>query len=57
MAEYVAQGALMEGMIQRMYYKEIYRYAKEKVLIFASSIAVAKITSQFASQRTLSQNK
>jgi len=47
MAEYVAQGALMEGMIKRMFYKEIYQYAKEKVLIFASSIAVAKITSDF----------
>lgn len=44
MAEYVAQGALHEGMIRQMYYKDIYKLVKEKVLIFASSIAVAKIT-------------
>jgi len=51
MAEYVAQGALMEGMIKQMFYKDIYHYAKEKVLIFASSIAVAKITSDFTTKQ------
>lgn len=51
MAEYVAQGALMEGMVKQMFYKEIYQFAKEKVLIFASSIAVAKITSDFKSNK------
>jgi len=44
MAEYVAQGALLEGMLKQMYYKDIYTFAKEKVLVFASSIAIAKIT-------------
>lgn len=53
MAEYVAQGALMEGMIKQMFYKDIYQFAKEKVLVFASSIAIAKITSQFKAQCAL----
>ncbi len=46
-AEYVAQGALAEGMIRQMYYKDIYHFVKEKVLIYASSIAVAKVTKKF----------
>lgn len=46
MAEYVAQGALHEGMIKQMYYKDIYQLVKEKVLIFASSIAIARVTKE-----------
>ncbi len=44
MAERIVQGALSEGIVKQMYYKDIYQFAKEKVLIFASSIKIAKIT-------------
>lgn len=38
MAEYVAEGAILEGMELGMPYKEIFQYAKSKVEAFASTV-------------------
>jgi len=42
-AEYICAKALSEGIVRKMYYREIYKLAKERVEIFAETVKPAQL--------------
>lgn len=45
-ADYVVMKALEDGMERQMYYKDIYKLAKERVETFATTIGITKVNEQ-----------
>jgi len=45
-AEFVARNALKEGMAQNMHYKDIYKYARDKVTAYAIAVGQTSVPSQ-----------